>query len=58
MTKKDYIAIAEIIAHIEAKEVRNHIANLFSDHFQRDNPRFDRGRFVAAVIIDARRVWG
>lgn len=49
MTKKDYIAIADILGHIEEPRIRHLITSLFSDHLRADNPAFDVMRFTMAV---------
>lgn len=54
MSRKDYIAIAEVFArrsHMhptsrESIEVAQEIASVFAA----DNPRFDRGRFIRACF--------
>lgn len=56
MTRKDYILIASTIAEVRAKYARGHAANEFldtvaielADKLARDNPRFDRTRFLKA----------
>lgn len=61
MTKKDYIAIAEVLRELGNAGVRSFdsaedciaIAHAFADILQRDNPRFDRARFVLACVPKA-----
>lgn len=54
MTKKDYEAVAKIIREVrslpmpEAYKVEC-IAGRLADVFQKDNPRFDRARFLLAA---------
>lgn len=55
-TKQHYEAIAEIIhsrtiSWEVAEEIR-YIAIDLADYFQRDNPRFNRGRFLAACGME------
>ena len=50
MSRKDYIAAAEIIATIPL-EYRDRIACLFANMFSADNPRFDRARFLRACEL-------
>ena len=58
MTRKDYIAIAAIIAEkrwpsanlrMTEDELLNELAHEFADMLAEDNPRFDRGRFLEAA---------
>lgn len=42
MTKKHFIAIAEIIAH---HSLGRSAVSAFADYFETQNPAFDRGRF-------------
>lgn len=58
MTKKDYIAIAAVLrflgtestACFDSPDDREHIAQEFANMLARDNPRFDRTRFVKAAL--------
>jgi hypothetical protein len=57
MTKKDFIAIAAIMAQYAPgsnpntdRYTWNNLYNSLADHFERDNPRFDRGRFFRACV--------
>ena len=54
MTRKHYVAIAEIIAYrLCAKDNHPHeIAKRLADYFKRDNPKFDRERFLTACGIE------
>ena len=58
MTKKHYIAIAEIIATNPFSHlVSGHNANLdnalrLADYFATDNPKFNRTRFLQACGIE------
>lgn len=54
MTRKDYVLIAGAIAdrmrdadHTQTLTI-DAVASRIADALQRDNPRFDRGRFMAA----------
>jgi hypothetical protein len=51
MTRKDYVISAEILnqAFPENPDLILEMAQDFADYFQKDNPRFDRGRFFSAV---------
>ncbi len=49
MTRKDYIAIAEILSNIVDNALRNRIADDFVRMLGNDNSRFDAHRFLAAV---------
>jgi hypothetical protein len=61
-SKKDYVAIAGIMSQArqeaitfcihEAEEVICDLAKDFAEYFAKDNPRFDRARFLAAVNRD------
>lgn len=60
-SKKDYVAIAKIIAAEHgawtgpqaavARDAVRAVAGGLADHFARDNPAFDRTRFLAACGI-------
>lgn len=56
MTRKDYVAVAEIIQNynLQLPEiVLEKIVNDFSEMFKADNPRFDANRFrVAAMEVN------
>lgn len=53
MTRKDYEAIAEILSAVE-KERPTQVGAILAvmrglaDYFEKDNPRFNRDRFVEA----------
>ena len=55
MTRKDYIATADILKHIK-DEIPKHIHFVLVDEFaqmmEADNPRFDSKRFFAASGIN------
>ena len=54
MTRKDYVATAEIlsdVADVIDDVVLYALAKDFSDYFSKDNPRFDRDRFFRAIGI-------
>lgn len=54
MTRKDYVATAEIlsdVADVIDDVVLYALAKDFSDYFASDNPNFDRTRFFRAVGI-------
>ena len=54
MTKKDYIAIAEIIkTKLDQDEITEtslifKFIQSMADYFEQDNPRFNRGKFIHA----------
>ena len=55
MTKKHYVAIAEIIkseAMATPYGYRADIAGKLADYFKQDNPKFDRERFLTACGIE------
>ena len=56
MTRKDYVATAEILNGFQDKTVYsfNKIVNDFIVMFQNDNPRFDSGRFIDAVFKEVK----
>ena len=58
MTRKDYVAVAEIIKSYADEMRRDVVEDLlydFSDYFASDNPNFDHTRFYNAVFdtVDA-----
>lgn len=54
LTKKDYIAIARILADARVRCYDpmpiNNIMGGLADYFQQDNPNFDRERFKNACM--------
>ncbi len=58
MSRKDYVAVAAALrTEIEleggsrhGRELVRGIAQRLADGFAQDNPRFDRARFMAAVL--------
>lgn len=51
MTKKDYILIAEVIRGTNtSQKTRREIAYELAERLQKDNPRFDRDRFIFAAL--------
>jgi hypothetical protein len=51
MTRKDYVATAEILKNFHDKMEMTDFVNIvwkFSDMFSADNPRFDKARFEFA----------
>lgn len=58
MTKKDYVAISSLLneqleTNKRLSRVADAVADLaerFADHFEKDNPNFDRERFLTAAI--------
>mgnify|MGYP001581387785 FL=1 len=58
MTRKDYIVIARAIARACTRPINPdqlsgvvHCADALADELKRDNPRFDRGRFLKACGV-------
>ena len=53
MTRKDYVAVAEILnsyhLDIDAQVFKDLLSD-FQTYFKRDNPNFDRTRFENAVM--------
>ena len=48
MTKKHYEIVAAAVASITTRSDRWLIANKLANGFEKENPRFDRDRFIAA----------
>jgi hypothetical protein len=48
MTKKTFVAVAATVAKIENLVARRAAAENFCVLFAKENPRFDRARFLAA----------
>lgn len=46
LTKKDFVGIAGILCKHDASPA---LTKAFAGYFKEENPRFDEGRFVAAV---------
>ena len=58
MHRKDYVAIADVLATRKgiwstAELARQDIAEMIADLMARDNPRFDRARFLAACGVQS-----
>ena len=51
LTKKNFLAMAEIMAHCDADDT---LINTLSTYFETQNPSYDHDRFLAH-IIDTRR---
>lgn len=57
MSRKDYVAVARVLSHVAdnfpdyltPNEVTNAVAELLADVYAKDDPRFDRGRFLSAA---------
>lgn len=47
MSKKDYEAIAEIVRTADIR----YLAESLADHFAKENPRFDREKFLQAATV-------
>jgi hypothetical protein len=49
-SRRDYIATSAILrASKLSRKQRDELAARFADYFERDNPRFDRARFLEAA---------
>lgn len=50
MTRKDYVKIAKVIstAWVASQDFRDSIANDFADMLEKDNPNFNRDKFLKA----------
>jgi len=57
MTKKDYKMIAEAFALYNALDqpTRWLIAQALADRLEKDNPRFDRARFIESCSLSSSR---
>lgn len=51
MSRKDFQAIADIIAGIENEATRAEVAQRFARYLPNTNPRFDTARFLAACNV-------
>jgi len=54
MTRKHFKLIAEVVASVDDKDIRNQIAVDFAHRFQDTNPRFDITRFLEACKCASR----
>ena len=59
MTRKDYIKLAAALAYTRPDEdnrtperVWSDVVDIIGDVLKKDNPRFDRGRFIDAASVD------
>ena len=53
MTKKDYESAARIVQTFDSSRDARAARTAFITLFQRDNPRFDSNRFLAACGVEA-----
>lgn len=51
-TKKDFILAAKTIADITDKREKQKIAENYCNIFSKQNPRFDKNKFLKACKID------
>lgn len=55
MTKKDYIAVGRIIAHVRSEKEQNYLMDAFAAYFKMDNPAFDKSKFFAFVLTEKKK---
>tara|TARA_R110001583_G_scaffold70203_1_gene198780 strand:+ start:301 stop:483 length:183 start_codon:yes stop_codon:yes gene_type:complete len=48
MTRKHFEMVAAAVANITSRPDRWLVANMLANSFEKENPRFDRDRFIAA----------
>ena len=48
MTRKHFEMVAAAVANITMRSDRWLVANMLANSFEKENPRFDRDRFIAA----------
>lgn len=48
MSQKDYVAIARVIAEVDDLQTRKYIAEGLAVFCKKDNPRFQRSKFLDA----------
>ena len=48
MTRKHFKIVAEAVSNIVERSERWLIANMLANSFEKENPRFDRDKFIAA----------
>lgn len=51
MTRKTFVATADIIKAVECLKTRAYLAREFAAMFQRENRNFDKARFYAACAL-------
>jgi hypothetical protein len=58
MTRKQFEMLAEIVRRVDLNEyayqdtIRKRIANTIADELDKENPRFDRRKFLTACGVD------
>lgn len=52
LTRKDFVIVAEIIAKLEDPTERKEMAEKHAVAFKKNNPRFDRSRFMTACNVN------
>lgn len=55
MTKKDYIAVAKIIAQVRSDKEQNYLMDAFAAYFKSDNSAFDKPKFFAFVLTEKKK---
>jgi len=51
MSRKDYVAMAEGVRTLPDPKTRKQTAEFLADICKKDNPRFDRQRFMTACEV-------
>lgn len=52
-TRKHFQAIAEIVSNIKSDKERKQVAEAHASSFAKENPRFDRNKFLTACKVKA-----
>jgi len=55
-TRKDFQMVADLLKNIEDEDKKKELANHHADTFAKQNPRFDRTRFLSAVGLNEEEV--
>lgn len=50
-TRKDFQKMADVIGKLSDANLRKQIAEAIADEYAKQNPRFDRKRFLAACNV-------
>ena len=53
MTRKTFVATAEIIKAVECQKTRAYLAQEFATMFKRENAAFDKARFMTACNVES-----
>ena len=51
LTKKHFIAIADILRTVEGNATKRRLIGMFNDMFKQENPNYDAEKFLSACYV-------